>query len=100
MFHNGVTIIAKELETTPATIDVTDYFVVNGCQSLTALYDNRNKLTADLRLLVKFIKMDPALAMADKITRFSNNQNGVKPRDFKANHPIQISIAKRIRSKL
>jgi hypothetical protein len=92
LFHNGITIIAKELETTPTTVDVTDYFVVNGCQSLTALYDNRNKLTADLRVLVKFIKMDPASAIADKITRFSNNQNGVKPRDFKANHPIQIRL--------
>jgi hypothetical protein len=73
-------------------VGVTDYFVVNGCQSLTALYDNRNRLTADLRVLVKFIKMDPASAIADKITRFSNNQNGVKPRDFKANHPIQIRL--------
>jgi len=36
--------------------------------------------------------MDPASAIADKITRFSNNQNGVKPRDFKANHPIQIRL--------
>jgi hypothetical protein len=36
--------------------------------------------------------MDPASAVADKITRFSNNQNGVKPRDFKANHPIQIRL--------
>ena len=63
-----------------------------GVQSLTALYDIRNRLTADLRVLVNFIKMDPASAIADKITRFSNNQNGVKPRDFKANHPIQIRL--------
>lgn len=92
LFHNGITIISKELETSPDTVAVTDYFVVNGCQSLTALFDNRNKLTDDLRILVKFIKLDPASAIADKITRFSNNQNGVKPRDFKANHPIQIRL--------
>jgi hypothetical protein len=92
LFHNGITLIAKELGTSAAAIDVSDYFVVNGCQSLTALYDNRHKLTADLRLLVKFIQMDPASALAEKITNYSNNQNGVKPRDFKANHPIQIRL--------
>jgi hypothetical protein len=92
LFHNGITIISRELETTTDTIGIQDYFVVNGCQSLTALHDNRQKLTGDLRLLVKFIKMEPGSALADKITRYSNNQNGVKPRDFKANHPIQIRL--------
>jgi AIPR protein len=92
LFHNGITVISKELEVSADTVAVTDYFVVNECQSLTALYDNRNRLTDDLRILAKFIKMDPASAEADQITRFSNNQNGVKPRDFKSNHPIQIRL--------
>jgi hypothetical protein len=92
LFHNGVTVISKELEATTDTITITDYFVVNGCQSLTALYSNRNKLTPDLRILAKFIKMDPESELAHRITSFSNNQNGVKPRDFKSNHPIQIRL--------
>ncbi|SIR38801.1 MULTISPECIES: AIPR family protein [Acidiphilium] len=92
LFHNGVTVISKELEATPESISITDYFVVNGCQSLTALYSNRNKLSPDLRILAKFIKMDPDSELAHKITSFSNNQNGVKPRDFKSNHPIQIRL--------
>jgi len=49
LFHNGVTIIARELDTTADAVSMSDYFVVNGCQSLTALYDNRNRLTGDLR---------------------------------------------------
>jgi hypothetical protein len=92
LFHNGITIISKELEVTSDTLAVTDYYVVNGCQSLTALFDKRNNLTDDLRIITKFIKMDPDSPVADQITRFSNNQNGVKPRDFKSNHPIQIRL--------
>lgn len=92
LFHNGITVISKELEVSLDTLAVTDYYVVNGCQSLTALFEHRNKLTDDLRILAKFIKMDPGSAAADQITRFSNNQNGVKPRDFKSNHPIQIRL--------
>jgi AIPR protein len=92
LFHNGITVISKELDIASDTLAVADYYVVNGCQSLTALFDNRNKLTDDLRIITKFIKLDPASPVADQITRFSNNQNGVKPRDFKSNHPIQIRL--------
>jgi hypothetical protein len=92
LFHNGITVIAKQLDTNSEKISVSDYFVVNGCQSITALFDNRYKITSDLRVLAKFIKMDPASSVAEMITRFSNNQNGVRPRDFKANHPIQIRL--------
>jgi hypothetical protein len=43
-------------------------------------------------VLVKFIQTDPGSKLAEMITQFSNNQNGVRPRDFKANHPIQIRL--------
>lgn len=56
LFHNGITIIAKGVEDDEVTISIEDYFVVNGCQSLTALYDNQKFLTEDLRILTKFIK--------------------------------------------
>jgi hypothetical protein len=37
LFHNGITVIAKELGAVGDTIRIADYFVVNGCQSLHAL---------------------------------------------------------------
>lgn len=92
LFHNGITIITKTLEVDPETIGITDYFVVNGCQSLTALYDNKKFLTDDLRVLTKFIQLDPASKLAETVTRYSNNQNAVKDRDFVANDTIQIRL--------
>jgi AIPR protein len=92
LFHNGITIIADKLESTPQSITVSDYFVVNGCQSLSAFYDNHAKITDDLMILVKFIEMDPQSSVAKSITEMSNNQNGVKARDFKSNNPIQIRL--------
>lgn len=92
LFHNGITVIAGEIGYTENSISVTDYFVVNGCQSLTSLYSNQSALTDDLRVLVKFISMDPRSASASLITQFSNNQNGVKARDFKSNNPTQIRL--------
>jgi len=96
LFHNGITVIAGELVSDDKTLVAEDYFVVNGCQSLTALYSNKDHLTDDLRVLAKFVKMDPRSDSARMITEFSNNQNSVKARDFKANNQIQIRLQNEI----
>lgn len=92
LFHNGITIIAESVKRTEDEIRVEKYFVVNGCQSLNALYKNRRLLTDNLRILTKFIQASPSSVLSEKITRISNNQNGVKARDFKSNNHIQIRL--------
>jgi hypothetical protein len=92
LFHNGITIVAKKVTEEKDTISINEYFVVNGCQSLTALYNNKDLLTDNLRILVKFIQADPSSKMAEDITDHSNNQNAMKPRDFMANNPVQIRL--------
>jgi hypothetical protein len=78
LFHNGITIIAKKLENTRDEVAVDDYFVVNGCQSLSSFFDHKSKLTDDLRILTKFVQVEPNSKLAKLITEISNNQNGVK----------------------
>lgn len=97
LFHNGITIIAAEVQRNDEIISLKDYFVVNGCQSLTALYTNRNSITADLRVLTKIVRASPSSQLAEMVTRFSNNQNGVKARDFKSNNRIQIRLQNEMR---
>ncbi|MDE0644615.1 MAG: AIPR family protein [Gammaproteobacteria bacterium] len=92
LFHNGITMIAGDIEADENKITISDYFVVNGCQSLTALYYSQDNLTDNLYVLTKFIKVEPTSLLAKQITEFSNNQNGVKPRDFKANSSTQIRL--------
>ena len=92
LFHNGITVIAKNLTVTKDSITVGEYFVVNGCQSLTTLYDNKDQLTDNLRVLTKFIHMEPTSLLAKQVTEFSNNQNGVKARDFMSNNAMQIRL--------
>ena len=97
LFHNGITVIAGTIDATDEKISISDYFVVNGCQSLTSLFLNQVELTDNLYVLAKFIEVDPASLLAKQITEFSNNQNGVKPRDFKANSSPQIRIQNEFR---
>ncbi|HTR81762.1 MAG TPA: AIPR family protein [Bacteroidota bacterium] len=92
LFHNGITVVSGTLETTTDSIMIGDYFVVNGCQSITALFNNRAQLTDDLRILVKIIKLQPTSELAKQVTEYSNTQNGVRDRDFKSNDRIQIRL--------
>lgn len=97
LFHNGITVICGKLENDKNKIEINNYYVVNGCQSLDSLYENRNVLTDNLRILTKFIKMDISSPLSEQVTRYSNNQNGVKPRDFQANNSIQIRLQNEFR---
>lgn len=92
LFHNGITVIAGTIDVDNDLLTISDYYVVNGCQSLTSLYENKKHLTDSLYVLAKFIKVEPNSDLARQITEFSNNQNGVKLRDFKANSSPQIRL--------
>jgi hypothetical protein len=59
---------------------------------VTSFWDNKTKLTDDLRVLTKFVQVDPSSELAKLITEISNNQNGVKPRDFMSNNQFQIRL--------
>jgi hypothetical protein len=97
LFHNGITVIAKKVEPAKDRLDIEDYFVVNGCQSLHALYRNSKYLSNDLRVLTKFISIDTQSALAKQVTEFSNNQNEVGLRDFMANDAIQLRLQNEFR---
>jgi len=97
LFHNGITVVAETVERTDEEITVGNYYVVNGCQSLNSLFNNQQYLTDNLRILTKFIKASPISHLSEMITRFSNNQNGVKARDFKSNNHIQIRLQNEFR---
>ena len=92
LFHNGITVICQQMTQTAEKITFDGYFVVNGCQSLNSLFDNKAALTDNLRVLTKIIQMDVASDLAERVTRYSNNQNGVKARDFKSNNTIQVRL--------
>lgn len=92
LFHNGITIICSDLDLSAEKIKIENYYVVNGCQSLYALHENKSYLTDDLRILTKFVQVNIASDLSGMITTYSNNQNAVKPRDFKANDKIQIRL--------
>lgn len=90
LYHNGINVLCKKiLVETEERIEVEDYVVVNGAQSLTSLMAEKSKITDDLKILVKLIETKGDTALSQRITTNSNNQNAIKARDLKSNHGIQ-----------
>ena len=94
LYHNGITMVCEDftLDTANSRVTVENFFVVNGCQSLSSLYEKKDDLTDDLSIVVKIVKVGRDSQLLDKITYRSNNQNVIKPRDFKSNHAIQTRL--------
>lgn len=40
LFHNGITVVAESVSLSQESVDIENYYIVNGCQSINALYQN------------------------------------------------------------
>ena len=90
LYHNGINVLCRKiLSETDERIEVEDYVVVNGAQSLSSLMAEKSRITEDLKILVKLIETKGDTALSQTITTNSNNQNAIKARDLKSNHQIQ-----------
>lgn len=76
--NNGVTVIAKSIKTTGTQIHLTDYQIVNGCQTSNVLQQNLDIPNIDeLMLTVKIISSKDK-EIRDKIIVGNNSQTEVK----------------------
>lgn len=93
MYHNGITIICRHVDTSdPDQLNIADYVVVNGAQSLSVLFRNRAKISGDLRVVVKIIEINEDDRFSKDITIASNNQNSIKPRDMRSTNLLQTRL--------
>lgn len=96
LYNNGITIICENATDSGNKLDVENYSVVNGCQTVLTLYNNQGTLTDNIRVLTKVIKTGKDEELGRRITRFNNNQNAISPRDLKSNDKVQQDIQKQV----
>src|SRR3546814_17398596 len=70
LFHNGITVVAEQVENSADSIDLQNYFVVNGSQSINALFQGNKSLTDNHRILTKFNQASPTSPPPEKNTTF------------------------------
>ncbi|PHS31673.1 MAG: AIPR protein [Methylophaga sp.] len=92
VLNNGVTIVADSIKTSANTITVSDYQIVNGCQTSNVLYENRNNAGIDdinipLRLIVTNNE-----DIKSRITVSTNNQTAIKKEQLAAMSDFQKNL--------
>lgn len=76
ILNNGVTIVAREIRRTGNSFTLTDYQVINGCQTSFVLFENRGRLVEDACLVVKLISTTNK-DISDSIVKTTNRQTPV-----------------------
>ncbi len=98
ILNNGITIIAKKVEPIGDKMKLTDFQVVNGCQSSHVIYENRDLLKSNTHLVVKIIEtVDQDLA-ADVI-KATNRQTEVKLEAFESLAPFHKDLEEYYKAK-
>ncbi len=94
LYHNGITIVCEQLEEDLShnKISLTGYAVINGCQSMLTFFENKNKLSNNLFVLVKIIQLSLSSSKVKKITYYANNQNAISLRDLRSNDSTQKAL--------
>lgn len=85
VLNNGVTIIAPEItiQSNTKVMHLTNYQIINGCQTTNTLFDNFDKLDDSVELVVKFIESQDA-DVAIEIVTATNNQSAIENESFYA----------------
>lgn len=83
VLNNGITIVAPELTLTPNTkeLHLTNYQIINGCQTSSTLQENKLLLTDSVNVVVKFIESPQNDASSDIIAA-TNSQSDISKEAF------------------
>lgn len=105
MYNNGLTMTAKNIEPREENakkkivIEITDFQVVNGGQTLRTLHkfnqqdkDNVIKYLSNCELLIRVFKTTAESEVRNKIAEFTNSQNAISKIDLKSLSFEQIQI--------
>lgn len=76
LFNNGVTVICKKLTNLRNKFTLTDYQIVNGCQTSHVLFNNKEAVSAGLQIPIKLIETDNDETV-NQIIKATNRQTQV-----------------------
>ncbi|HMQ94173.1 MAG TPA: AIPR family protein [Amaricoccus sp.] len=81
LMNNGVTIVAETVRPAGQSIFVSNYQIVNGCQTSSVLLHNEAEVDDTVSLMVKIIESNDTSTIAD-IVRATNRQSAVQDEQF------------------
>lgn len=91
VLNNGITVIARSFDTSGTECHMSDFQIVNGCQTGHVLFENRDKLADDVHVKLTVIETEND-GIADAVTVATNRQTEIAAEDLRANKQIHRDI--------
>ena len=86
LLNNGITMVAQDVDISNERVAVTDYQIVNGCQTSHVLCRNYDIITNDSYIPIKLIQAEDSEVIA-KIVESNNSQTQVDESQFLSTKP-------------
>jgi hypothetical protein len=86
VLNNGITIVSPDVKLQGATLHLTNYQIVNGCQTSNVLFENRHAL-GDVMVNIKVVKTQLEDVFSE-LVRATNSQTKVEDTQFLSLRPI------------
>ncbi len=91
ILNNGVTIVAKNVTPSGDNFKLSQFQVVNGCQTSHVLFNNRDTLTEDMYITVKLIETSD-VDLSGKVIATTNSQSLVTKEAFATIRPYHRGL--------
>lgn len=92
VLNNGVTIVADSIKTSANTLTISDYQIVNGCQTSNVLYENRdNPKLSEINIPLRLIVTNND-DIKSQVTVSTNNQTAIKKEQLSAMSDFQKNL--------
>jgi hypothetical protein len=98
LLHNGITIIAKKVDKVGSKLKLSDFQIVNGCQSSHVLFESKTMLSEDTHIVVKIIETNDQ-EVINNIIRATNRQTEVKDEAFESLKPFHKDLEEYYKAK-
>ena len=91
LLNNGVTIVARELSRKGDTFTISDFQIVNGCQTTHMLFQSRESISADTFIPVKLVATSDRQVITEVI-KATNRQTAVLPEALESLTPFHKEL--------
>ena len=91
LLNNGVTIVARSISRTGDTFRISDFQIVNGCQTTHVLFEHKEVITEDIYIPIKLVVTDNSEVITEVI-KATNWQTAVMPEALESLSPFHKDI--------
>ena len=91
IMNNGITIVTRDLRITGHQFDLSDFHIVNGCQTCHVLVYDRKQLDLDTNITVRIIVTRNDEAIAD-VVQATNRQTAIAATSWDSRLPFQKQL--------